>query len=366
MKTFKIIIAIVVLGLIAWGLSSLGDKRPATETGPIKIGVTLPLSGNLAFLGENARDGINLALAEVGDGTKYQYEAVFEDDKFDPATGASTANKLISIDKVDALISFGSPVGNAVTPLAEQNQVLHVGIASDLNIAKGDYNFIHWTPPYEEAKTLVAEMQRRGIKKVIMFEQNQPGVLAVTTAFRKDLAGTDIELVASEKFNTGETDFRSLISKVKNTVADIYLLEATSPEIEILTNQLREAGIKTPITSVESFEFSDQPNLFEGMWYVNAADQGNAFTTKFTTTYGEGPKLGGGNAYDIIKMIVYAAEKAGNGKEKPAAEQLRDEFSRIKNFNGAMGILNLDPDGLVVTKAVVRMIQNGQPVTISQ
>ena len=364
MKPTIIIIIIIIIAAI--GLFTLSGPSEPAETGPIKIGVTLPLTGNLAFLGEDYRDAINLALSEA-ENTKYKYEIVFEDDKFDPATGATTANKLIDVDKVAVLISFGSPVGNVVSPIAEKSKTPHInGIASDPNVAIGDYNFVHWTPPYEESKLMVSEMNKRDIKNVVLIEQNQPGVLAVTNAFKKDIENTDIKLLASEGFNTGERDFRTIISKVKSLGADIYLLEATSPELEILTEQLREAGIATPFTSVEAFEFTGQPELFEGMWYVSAAEQSTDFINTYTSEYSAPPKLGAGNGYDVVNMIIHSIEKTGNGKTKPSSEEIIKELSKIKNFDGAMGQLTMDSDGIVITKAVVRMIKDGKPVTISK
>ncbi|MCX6712487.1 MAG: ABC transporter substrate-binding protein [Candidatus Vogelbacteria bacterium] len=366
----KWIIAIIVIILIIAGIWFYGSKPvvPAGEKQTIKIGVSIPLTGNLAFLGTNYQQAVNLALSELSSSTnKYNYQVVFEDDKFDPATGATTANKLVGIDKVNVLMSFGSPVGNVFSPIAEQNKIIHLNaFASDPNVAKGNYNFIHYTPPYEEAKLMVAELQKKGIKKVALFEQNQPGVAAATAAIRKSIQGTDITLVDQEKFNTGDRDFRSSIVKTKNSGADIIMIDGTSPELELLVKQIKEAGIKTKLTSIESFEFSDQPQLFEGLWYVNAADQTKAFIDKFTSVYGNAPKLGGGNGYDAINMLVYAYEKAGDGKTIPSADQIVPALLSIQNFDGAMGTLNMGQDHIVNTKAVVRMIKNGVPTTIAE
>lgn len=369
--TYKWIVVIVVIALVIAGVWYYGSKpatTPASERQTITLGVSIPLTGNLAFLGKNYQEAVNLALSEISSSTnKYNYRVVFEDDKFDPATGATTANKLVSVDKVNALMSFGSPVGNVFSPIAEQNKVIHLNaFASDPNVAKGTYNFVHYTPPYEETKLMISEMQKKGIKKVALFEQNQPGVLAATNAFRKNIEGIDIKLVTEEKFNAGDRDFRSAIVKAKNSGADIIMIEATSPELEVLVKQIREAGIKTKLTSIESFEFSDQPQLFEGLWYVNAADQTKAFIDKFTGVYGNAPKLGGGNGYDAVNMLVYAFEKAGDGKTIPNADQVASALLGIRNFDGAMGTLNMGQDHIVNTKAVVRMIKDGVPTTIAE
>jgi len=368
-KTIKIVVGIVVLILAVWGISSLfATKGPETKQ-TIKIGVTLPLTGDVAMLGQSAKNAMLLAKSQLPQNTKYNYEFVFEDDQFKPSVGASTANKLISVDGVSALVSFGSPVGNVVSPIAEKAHILHVNdFASASSVANGDYNFIHYTPAYEDSKLFISELNKRGIKKIAFFgQQDNPGVTAIIGAFEKDIKNTDIQVLSTQKFNTGTRDFRTQINAVKNLNPEIYVLEASSPELEILTKQLREAGIKTPVTTMEAFEFSDQLSLFEGMWYVNGADPMTWFVDLYTKAYNDSPKFGAANAYDVVNLIVQAAEKAGNGKIIPTSTQIKDALVSVKGFNGAVGNnLSIDADGLVISKAVVRIIKDGKPVTISQ
>ncbi|MEN9405654.1 MAG: hypothetical protein RLY47_613 [Candidatus Parcubacteria bacterium] len=366
--TSKWILGVVVLAVIVWIGMSMGDKAP--ETKPIiKIGATLPLTGNVAMLGESAQQALLLAQEQISEKTKYQYELVVEDDQFKPAMGATTANKLISIDGVSAVLSFGSPVGNAVSPITEAAKVPHINFfASDMHVADGDYNFVHYTPPYEDSRVFISELGKRGIKSIVFFAQyDNPGVGAIIEAFETDIVGTDIEVLSTQKFTTGTRDFRTLITSVKGLNPDIYVLEATSPELETLTTQLREAGVQTPVTTMEAFEFSDQLGLFEGMWYVNAADPQDWFVDLFTEKYAVAPKFGAANGYDAVHLIVQAVEKAGDGKIVPSPEEIRNALAQIKGFDGALGDnLDIDENGIVVSGAVVRVIENGAPVTVGE
>ena len=109
-KNIVIVIGIVLVCLVVLGVYAINSEgRPGTNP-TIKIGVTLPLTGDEATLGESNRNAIHLAASKLPSSTKYNYQLIFEDDQFNPALGASAVNKLISIDGVSALISFGSPV----------------------------------------------------------------------------------------------------------------------------------------------------------------------------------------------------------------------------------------------------------------
>ncbi len=322
------------------------------------------------MLGQSAKNAITLAQEGLPKNLKYNYKLIFEDDQFKPALGATVANKLIAIDKADVLVSFGSPVGSVISPIAEKNGVPHINdFASASQVADGEYNFVHYTPPYEDSRLFIQELQKRGIKKLVFFaQQDNQGVAAIINSFEKDIKNTNIQVLSTQKFNTGTRDFKTLIDKgFKISGADIYVLEATTPELEILAKQMREAGITTPVTTMEAFEFSDQLSLFEGMWYVNGADPTQWFVDLYTKRYDQGPKFGAANAYDVLNLIVMATESAGNGEVKPSRSEIRDAIADIPKFDGALGKdLTIDDNGVVNSKAVVRMIKDGKPVTISQ
>lgn len=368
-KPLKISLILIVVIAIIFGLSNITSNSTQTSAKPtIKIGVTLPLTGDIAMLGESTKQAIQLAASELKN-TKYNYELVFEDDGFKPGQAASTFSKLVNVNKVNALISFGSPVGVVISGLAEKAQIPHINdFASDPHVADGDFNFLHYTPAYKDVELFIEQLNKRNIKNIVVFaQQDNPGALALSTALEKAIPTTDIKIVATQKYVGDVRDFKTLISQTKDLAVDAYVLEGTSPSIEIITKQIREAGIKTPITSMEAFEFSDQLSLFEGMWYVNAADPTKEFMESFKSTYGTYPKFGSANGYDAVNLIVGAVESVGDGKSIPTNTQIRDAIASTKNFKSALGgSLNLDAEGMVLSEPVVRIIKNGQPVTISK
>ncbi|HEY0908388.1 MAG TPA: ABC transporter substrate-binding protein [Candidatus Paceibacterota bacterium] len=362
-KHAKIILGIlVVAALFVWGVVS---QKNVSDMSVIQIGLMAPLSGNVAFLGEGIRDAAIMAERELNarPESKYAYEVIVEDDAFDVKKTASAVQKLVSIDRVSALISLASAAGNVVNPVAERNHIVHFGIASDPNVANGDYNFVHWTPPAEEAKVFVSELKRRGYKKVAILGANIQGVAAVAEAVIQETNGTDVSVVNNQVFDFGTKDFRTMIVKAETTRPDIYLLLAFSPELEIMTGQIRDLGVKASVTSIESFEQSDRPQMYEGLWYVNAADSTNEFNEAYKSLYGRVPSLGAGNAYDIVHLIATAAEKVSGN---PTPDKIAEKLYEIRGERGALGELSVGPEGLVRSKAVVREIRDGKPVTIGK
>jgi branched-chain amino acid transport system substrate-binding protein len=359
MKQNKVIIVILSLLIIFSIILSLGNKNGQSKT--IKIGFSIPLTGDMAWAGEGIEVAAEMAKENFGQ-TKFNYEFIFEDDEFKAEKTASVATKLIHVDKVNAIVSFGGTGGNIISPIAEKSKVVHFGVTTDLNVAKGDYNFIHFTLPNEQTKAFISELQKRKIEKVAYFTLNSSGYLATEEDVKTNLVSTSIKIVSEQKFNAGEKDFRTYISKAKLTDADIWVLGAQSPELDILAQQIREAGVKIPITSINSFEVSKNPSLYEGQWYVGSAAPTQEFVDIFTAKAGYSPTFGAANIYDIVSLIITGAEKS---KTVPTQSQLLEQIKRLKDFKGALGILNFNQDGSVISKAAVKMIKDGKPVVIT-
>lgn len=364
----KIVISLIVILVVIGAFFALKASSTPQEKPVIKIGVALPLTGDVSALGQSAQKALLMAQADLED-TKYKYEFIFEDDQFKPALGATIANKFISVDNVSVMLSFGSPVANVISPITEKQKVPHINFfASDTKVANGKYNFLHYTPPYIDTKLFMEQLSKKGIKNLVVFEiSDNPGAAAISQALEKSIEGTDVKIVANPKFNTGTRDFRTLINSVKDLDADIYVLQSSSPELETLFKQMKELGVQTPVTSIETFEFANEIGLFEGSWYINAADPQKWFVDEFTSKYKETPKFGAAHAYDALNIIVKAVEKTGDGKTVPTRDQIRDSIENIKSFDGAVGKgLKFDENGQLVSGAVVRMVKDGKPVTVSE
>lgn len=357
----KHIFALLSLFAVIFATPAYAQEKPV-----VKIGVTAPLTGDVGYIGEGIRNAITMAQENLPADTKYKYEVVYEDDMFEAKRTAATTSKMINVDKVDALISASSGTGGVASPIAEQNKVIHFGIASAASVADGNYNFNHWTSPDEEGRLMASELKKRGYKKVAAFYLNQQGVLAIRDGLKKNLEGSDVKFVTDEIINPGEKDFRTAISKAKAQNPDIYLAIFFTPQMEIIMKQLKEANVTAPITSVEGFALSNEPALFEGLWYVDSAAAKADFDEKFTAKYGKPPTTyGASNAYDIFNLIVYGYEHTASDK-KPTTEEVTKTLYTVKDYDGVLGKLAIDDKGVVFSAASVRVFKDGKPVPVTE
>lgn len=365
-----LVIAIMVMSL-GFILSGCEKSGTSVKKETYKIGVTWPLSGRLAFLGESMRNAILMAKDEVeaekGDNLKYNYEIVFEDDQLDPKLTAGTVNKLINIDNVDAVISLDSGGGNVTNKIASEANVLHFGIAVSPTVADGPTNFLHWTTPTEHSRVMIDALNKRGIKRVGILRSNYEDFEVQADDFREQIKGTDIQVVSEQIFQLGEKDFRSFIAKMmeneKKNDPEIYLVLCMSPGLEIMTKAMMDADIKTEMTSMMSFETTEEVSLYEGKWYVSPADATSEFTANYKKKYGDNWQICAPNAYDVFKLIVHAMENI-KSTAKPTTQQIAAELLKIKDFDASLGTLWVDENGMVQSKAQVKEVRDGKFVPI--
>lgn len=356
MKNKIIIGVVVVIVLIVAFAGGFGNKTTNTQES-VKIGLSLPLTGGAAFLGESAKQAAEMAVVDAGN-TKYKYQLVVEDDAFNPAKTATVISKFVNVDKVWSIITFGSGTSNAAATINEVAKIPRFGLASDPTSANGEYNFIHWTPAYTEGNLLIKEMDKRGYKTVAIVDANHPGTMAVSGGIKSALDSATVKMTSYNLTNVGDKDFRTLITKLKNEKPEIVALVLFSPEMELFTKQAKDLGATFKITSAESFEWSNEPELYEGMWFVGDSMVPKDFTNRFTQTYGHTPKPGSAYVYDLVSLMIKSQEKSRNRLSS-------EDFAKMLNKNGEynsvlFGKTKIDKDGLFITSASVKIMKNKQ------
>ena len=350
------IVAIVVILLIASISGAFNKTQSSAE--PVKIGIALPLTGGAAFLGESAKQAAQMALTDAGS-TKYKYDLIIEDDAFTPAKTATIASKFVNVDKVWAMITFGSGTSNAAAPITENAKIVRFGLASDPTSAIGEYNFIHWTPAYKEGELITKELSNRGYKSVAIVDANHPGPMAVTSAIKKSLENySNVKLTSYNVTNIGDKDFRTVITKLKAENPEIVVVTMFSPEIELFAKQSKELGATYKLTAAETFEWSNEPELFEGMWFVSDSSVPQDFTDKFTKIYGHSPKAGSTYVYDLVTLLIKTQE---NSNKRLSSTDLDNILIKEAGYKSPLfGQVNIDKDGMFITEASVKVMKNKQ------
>jgi ABC-type branched-subunit amino acid transport system substrate-binding protein len=226
-------------------------------------------------------------------------------------------------------------------------------------VAEGKYNFIHWTQTPSEVKKLVEKIVNEKLDNIVIFTAVDQATLEISRNLQHLLQMNGINF-KEIKTNPKELDLNLVLNNISSYNPGLYVLLEYSPTLDVILKRLEENQNTVPVTSIETFSFLDDKKVIEGFWFVDAAELNDDNYKKFTSYNKSENIFAVGNTYDAIMLLVDAFEKAET-KEK-AVEKL----SEIKTYQGVVGQLYQDDDGIFNSEAILKKIVNGKPVNIKE
>ena len=360
-KLWIIIAIVVVIAAIVFAFRPHHGAENPDGKPIVKIGVNVPMTGDVGLFGHIVRGSVDLARQDMAHrDLRYRYEFIFEDNQFDTKRAAAINNKFVSVNKVDAIMDLSSNIGLLTSKIAEENKILHINVSAlDPAVAKGKYSFVHWTPPENEVALMMTQIKNKGARNVVIFTAIDHDTIIISDILKNSLTAGKIKFTEF-KTNPDERNLLPLVQKTESLKPDLYILVQYPPVLDLLLRRLRETNTKAEITAIESFDFLEDPNLANNLWFVTAADISDANRAKFVNHLGTDNLFTAGNTYDSVMLIVQAFETASD-KESAA-----DNLNQIKNYTGIMGELRQDARGIFHSDAQIKIIKNGKPETVKE
>lgn len=366
---------LVVIAIVAGAIILSTRER---SSGTVTIGAILPLSGDAAAYGKSAQKGIQLAAEEanaLGGVNGTRIVVIYEDTQAKPATGVSATQKLINIDKVQAIIGgVASSVTLAAAPLCERNQVALLSPASSSPKISDAGDFIFRNAPSDTLEGgIMAEYAQSALKisrAAVIYVNNEYGA-GIKSVFEHKFTGLGGTIVASVSFQQGDTDMRTQLASIKGKAPEAVYLIGYKENGTIL-KQARELALKSQFLSTVMFEDPDilqvAGKAAEGVIYTASAfdpqskdEVVKTFVQDFRKKYGVEPDVFAALSYDSAQILIYALRRGGtNG---PA---IRDTLYALRDHQGVMGRLHFDQNGDVVIEPVVKTVRDGAFVRISR
>ncbi len=339
-------------------------KETASNIKPtIKIGAILPLSGDLAIWGNSEKQGLLLAKENLPPELKNQYELVFEDSSNANKNIQHLAQKLISIDRVDAVITMFDPAANIVGPMASANKIIHFGQSWFPQYVTDEYNYNVYADMRAEAHLIADYLANKGIQKAYLFTVNQTGFIGGTDILKKFLQEKNIAYQETT-FNFGQTDFRTDIVKTQSFGAEAYIIGAFAPEADILTKQLKQINGKNIIvTGLDLGLNIANKSLYEGSVFGSPAMPNKSFLKAYQAKYNDENYLFGATVgYVSFNAIVHAFEK-NIGQDKQVIATFLNTEPDIPTIYDEKIVKN---NGLIYIPSKLLTITNDQIVTYEE
>ncbi|WP_249599232.1 ABC transporter substrate-binding protein [Peribacillus frigoritolerans] len=386
MKKKKLAGVFLSLSLVAGTLAGCnGDSKTSSSGGgssksgdTIKIGANLELSGGTASFGQSAADGLKLAIDEINkegiDGKKL--EIVKVDNKSDAAEATSGSIKLVSQDKVVAVVGSATSTNTlAQVQVAQDNKVpLLTPTATNPDITNkagklNDYVFrTCFIDPFQGTVAANFASDEIGAKTAAIYVDSASDYSkGLAAAFKEAFTAKGGKIVAEEAYVTKDTDFRSTLTRIKSAKPEFVFLPGYYEEVGLILKQAREDGIDLPFMGGDGW---DSPKVVEiagaealkNTYITNhyspedEDEKIQDFVAAFKKEYDKTPDAFAALGYDTGYYLADAIKRSGDA----SPEKIRQALEDVKDLQLVSGTLNLDENHDPIKSATILEYVDGK------
>ena len=326
------------------GGGTSGDATPSgggqAAGDVVKVGVILPLTGPSANTGEDALNGVKMAVEEANASGELPVtiELVIDDDRSTPSEGVSAVQKQITSDGVSAVLGpFNSNVSLAVRDVTFENKIpqLTLGAAAD-SLTEGESAEYLWRAHMynklqaNQFASYITDVL--GAKKVAILAENTDYGIGLRDFWVPHFEQAGTEIVANETYNPSDTDFLGILTKIKNADPDFIVLEALVTQAGIILKQADSLGIDmTKFVGIGGLDQNELPELADGaqdgvkfmLWFSpQANEQAAQFAEAYQAKYNKEANSFAAQGYTVATVLIEAIKKAGSGDPAKIQEAL--------------------------------------------
>jgi branched-chain amino acid transport system substrate-binding protein len=379
--TIPLVAALATAALVLSACATGGSTPSATtDTSPIKIAMIAPITGPYSPLGagdkaaaEQMVDAINAAGGVNG----RSLDLTVQDDKTDVTQSVTLFNQLAADKSISAILSSAFVSASTATgPSAQSAKVPMLALGPVSAFADGSNKYAFTGPATTDnyAQQLVKYFSSVGLKKLAIGYTGgdvygETGNAATKAAASK--AGIDV--VLDESFDGKATDFTPLITHVKSSGADGFLVWGAGPSPVIITKQFQGAGIQLYMTGAEATSLYTKPAgaAAEGVIMASAAavaadalpDGPFAKTVKDfsdnwkTNNNGVAPPQFAFDGAAGIQLIAAAIKKA-KSSDREAIRKALESLSAL-TVNGRFNYSPTNHGGLITDDIAIVQVKDG-------
>ena len=357
--------------------NSGGSKSSGGDT--IKVGALFELTGNVANYGTSTLNGFKMAVDEInakGGVNGKKIEIVQADNKSEPSESGNAATKLVTRDKVVAVVgpaTSGSVA--AAEPILTANKIPLIApcaTAPEITVGKDgkvkQYVFrACFIDPYQGKIMADYAAKDLKLKKIAVFNDSSSdyskGLAAV---FKETFTGDGGEIVAQEAFLSKDVDFKAALTKLKATNPDAIYIPGYYEEVSKIIKQAREVGITVPLLGSDGW---DSPKLvdiagkeatnkgyFTSAYTAQDKDPGvQKFIESYKKAYNKTPDVFALQGYNAGLVLFNAMAQAKSTDGTKVAEAL----AKTKDFQVANGKFSYDDKHNPITTALILELKDG-------
>lgn len=344
----------------------------------VKIGVVLPMSGPIGGFGQSANKGVVLAhelqpTLKNGDTLK----VILYDNKSDKIESANAMQKLVSSDKVSAVIgALTSTNTMAITKIAGQNKTpLVAPVATNILVTKNRKyaNRVCFSDAFQGQ--VAASYIKNDLKKtnvVLITDVKQDYSIGISKVFKRAFKKMGGKVLKQVRITSGNTDFKAAISSIKSLKPELIFFPIYSAEAALIAKQAKQLGLNVPFVGTDGMTadkvfFETGGDAVEGFYNTDlfsadapkTTDASKVFEKAYLKKYGEGVHPFAALSADAYNLIVSAMNQCSNSTDGSC---INEKIKSTKGFAGVSGVISIEPNGDASRSAVINQVKNGKLV----
>lgn len=346
----------------------------AKQSESIKIGEYASLSGKEASFGQSSHKGVAMAFEELnqaGGVLGKKLELISEDNQTRPGESATVAKKLITRDKVVALLGeVSSGRSLEAAPVAQASRIPMIApAATNPKVTEvGDYIFrVCFIDPFQG--TVMAKFARddlKATKVAIISSVSNAYSVGLAKFFRETFTQGGGTVAVEQKYSEGDKDFRAQLTAVKAAGIEAIFVPGYYTECALIVRQARDLGIAVPFFGGDGWESEKLLEIggeaLNGCFYSTHFSPQNrepavaSFVSKFKSRWqNETPDAFAALGYDAAYVLVDAIKRAGTTD----GPKLRDALAATRNVPGASGATTIDANRNASKPATIIAVKGG-------
>jgi branched-chain amino acid transport system substrate-binding protein len=301
--------------LLAATAAALSLAAPAYAADPVRIGVALSQTGNLADSAAPYFKGLDLWREQAnarGGLAGHPIEFVVYDDRSDPATAARLYEKLITDDKVNLVISsLGSATAATGSAVAEKHKVIMInggGAAEAIQQRGFKYVFQTAARISSYADGIVPMIEKYKIKSMALVSRDYAAARDISKTIKEQIKEKDVKVVMDEYFPAGTADFSSQIAKGQQLQPDLWI------------------GLLYPSEAIETVRQFHSMNYMPKLFIANGVSQDDFITSA------------GKDAEYALGMSLYEPSLPSEGN-KEFVKTYHDKYNSDPGYYAAFGFV---------------------------
>ncbi|NPA55578.1 MAG: ABC transporter substrate-binding protein [Epsilonproteobacteria bacterium] len=362
--------------ILTLGISALISTNLLAKD--IKIGVVMPLTGAIAGYGQMTKKGIDLAHEmQPTLNNKDKIVLVYVDNAGDKAQTANAVNRLISKDKVVAIIgALTSSNSLVVAPIIKKYHtptVAPVATNKRVTYANPYMNRACFIDPFQgkvAAKFAVDNLHAK--TAVVIIDKSQAYSAGLAKNFIKDYKKRGGKVLKVLFITSGDKDFKAILSSIKAANPDIVYAPLYAPEMALILKQAKTLGIHKQFLAGDGVSdlktltgvAKDASNNLMYSDHFNEAAAPTKLSKQFVAKYhqkynNEQVPSFAANGADSYFIIVNAMNKCKNPADK---ECVAKNITKTKKLEGVTGYITIPKSGNPTKSAVINQVQDSKAV----